>query len=482
MFNFYTVAVGRNICCQEYIVYLYMDANTITLLISTLLIIAVVFVLYTTKDTVYETFSGCMRDINLKKHMRGQAHGYGMGMDGLGIGDIDAGMDGYVKIVKDNSVRGSDSGIQRRLKKPRGLTSPLQCTLFFNAYPFIEFYRIDEYDNKLIEIADIQYTKTSKGTIYQLVQIASVVSETDKQRPVEELIREGKYAVKVEAVIPKVAEGDEIYIGLYHQEGKFPISYFGGDFINGISQVYSSPSNTPCVGMYFGKKASAQINAPFINLKATGCYHYIYNEGESGAEDRMTVYNATEDGLVSCLANMDERKRYLGLSNSRANCYVSETIPSVQSSRCSIQSGYDIRVGNLNNNAMYVYELSDKNIELVTVDDTTIRNALKTQGIMNNNITLLRPNPSHVGTTGIYLFRFTVQRPYEVKRFCPDMNYKEFDSRGCTSRLTRQSCMNTVHPRYFPDMSVCKTRVDYGDDDAVYDAHKHRVDVRERRN
>lgn len=455
-----------------------MDAHVITLLISTLLIVVVIIVLYSSeRGNVRETFSGCMRDVNLKKYTRGQAHGYGMGMDGLGIGDIDAGMDGYVKIVKDNSIRGTTSPIQRRLRRNRGLTSPLKCTLFFRAYPFIEFYRVDEYDNKLIEIADITYTKSSGGTIYELVQVATTVTDTDKQRPVEELIREGKYAVKVEAVIPKVAEGDEIYIGLYHQEGTFPISYFGGDFVNGISQVYSSPSTTPCVGMYFGKKASAQINAPFINLTSKGCYRYTYNNNEAGSEDRMTVYNATDNGLVSCLSAMDNRNRYLGLSNSRANCYVSETIPTITSTNCSTENG--IRVGNLNNDAMYMYELSDRNVELDVITDATVRNALKSNGNMNDNIMLLRPKD--VAVTGIYLFRFTVQRPYEVKRFCPDMNYKEFDSRGCTSRLTRQSCVNTVNHRYFPDMSVCKTRVDFGDDDAVYDAHKYRVDVRERR-
>ena len=123
----------------------------------------------------------------------------------------------------------------------------------------------------------------------------------------------------------------------------------------------------------------------------------------------------------------------------------------------------------------------NRNIELENVVQNDVRTALLQNGSMNKDITLLRPKPDNIRMSGIYLFRFTVQRPYEVKRFCPDMNYKEFDSQGCESRLTPQSCMNTVHHRYFPDWSLCKTRIDYGDDDAVYDAHKHRVDVRERR-
>ena len=61
-------------------------------LITATVFIAGVIWLLLQQDRAIEPFTGCMRDVNLKKYKQGKASGYGMGMDGLGIGDIDAGM------------------------------------------------------------------------------------------------------------------------------------------------------------------------------------------------------------------------------------------------------------------------------------------------------------------------------------------------------------------------------------------------------
>ena len=453
------------------------------LFIFIVIAIAVVFITSCISRTYRQTepFTDCVKQKTLKKYRQKKLHGLGVGIDGVGVGDMPTGINMYQRTTRDNNTLQTGPASTRTLlrKKRTGILSNVHCKLYFRAFPFIELYRLDDIDNKLYPIQNTEYKKVN-NSIYQLIQVVpnQQMTESDREKAPEDLVKEGKYAVKVELTIPKVMEGDDIYIGLYHQEGENPLQYFGGTFQNGISRVYSSPSTLPCVGMYFGKEVSAQMEQPFISLQAKGCYDYDY-ESDQGV---FTRYDASVQGLSACLDQMDDRKRFLGLSNTPANCFVSDqsiTHAKTSNDKCSVLNGR--RVGTLNGNTMFLYEMTNRNIELSVVGDTTLRTALMTQAGMDPSVTLVRPSDGTVGMTGIYLFRYTVQRPFETKRFCPNMNYAEFDRNGCSSRLTPQACINTVNDRYLPDASLCKTRINFGDDDNVYSAYKYRKEMDEKR-
>jgi len=244
-----------------------------------------------------------------------------------------------------------------------------------------------------------------------------------------------------------VTEGDEIcFICAGMRRLAYQCQY-------GDTTVYSSVSNT------FAEHFDVFSNKlRYVNFKTVGCYK---------SSDLGRFKNASQ---VS--AKQAQKQDIYPLGYAKENTYKYVLVPPKDVGSFYVMndisgvSPNDIRDHNgsifpVSKDAMMLYEITDRKMELSELPLPSFIQENKDMTFNKAKILELKESDASFAT----VIRITIPSPDARTKFCPDINYKEFNNEGCRSRLSKEACVGSQELKYEAVESLCTTLYDYRSSD-----------------
>lgn len=244
-----------------------------------------------------------------------------------------------------------------------------------------------------------------------------------------------------------VKEGDEILIVLISGLSS-TIRKFACEYTFGSNREVSTVSRVPCDIIVQHNKNVLTVN-PII----TGCYR---TADIANFKQARMVDSSTTKFHPFVYAKENGYKYVLVPNRSKNTFYVMNETSSVPSNDqvCVLDNVYPQSMDDI-----VLYELSDRAIQMT---ESSIPPFVKSD-MMSPETRVLSPKLAIDDV--LYLFKVTVPSPDVKRKFCPDINYKEFDNTGCSARLSKNDCKRSLSINYVADDSLCSTPYDYKSND-----------------
>jgi len=282
---------------------------------------------------------------------------------------------------------------------------------------------ISETENRKIDSADTEYQRKNpnKSFIYESMDIIGV------------------------------KEGDEILLALHSSKNPTEggiLRKFACEYTFGSSREVSSVSRVPSHILINGNKNTLTVN-PII----TGCYR---TADIANFKQARMVDSSTTKSHPFVYAKKNGYKYVLVPNRSKNTFYVMNETSSVPSNDqvCVLDNVYPQSMDDV-----VLFELSDRAIQMT---ESSIPPFVKSDKMSPETRVL---SPKLAMDDVMYLFKVTVPSPNAKRKFCPDINYREFDNAGCSARLSKDACKGSLSMNYVADDSLCSTPYDYKSND-----------------
>jgi len=246
-----------------------------------------------------------------------------------------------------------------------------------------------------------------------------------------------------------VKEGDEVIVAIYSKNERLGmIRKLAFEYKFGDTREVSTPSRVPCDLMMEISKDDWR----FTNTAIAGCYRTadIVNFKQARMIDNP-------NGMNPIAYAKDQLYRYVLVPNRSKNVfYVMNETSSVPTNEqiCAIVNVFPQSMDDV-----ILYDLFDRAIQMT---ESSIPPFVKSNA-MSPEARML--SPRLVIDNGLYIFKITVPSSTLKRKFCPDINYKEFDNAGCSSRLSKDACRRSLTMNYVAEENLCSTPYDYKSND-----------------